>query len=107
MDASELGGWIEKESNLSQDGDAWVCGDARVYGNADYTTIEGFGTSFRTTTTFFRCEDKFIRVKCECFYGTIDEFRKRVKNTCGGKIAEEYLLIADLMERHFGVSKND
>ena len=28
----ELGGWIEKESNLS--GDAWVYGDARVYGNA-------------------------------------------------------------------------
>ena len=28
----ELGGWIEKESNLS--GDAWVYGNARVYGNA-------------------------------------------------------------------------
>ena len=28
----ELGGWIEKESNLS--GDAWVSGDAKVYGNA-------------------------------------------------------------------------
>ena len=32
--AGELGGWIEKESNLSQDGNAWVCGSARVYGNA-------------------------------------------------------------------------
>ena len=30
----ELGGWIEKEGNLSQDGNAWVSGDARVYGNA-------------------------------------------------------------------------
>ena len=29
----ELGGWIEKESNLS--GNAWVSGNARVYGNAD------------------------------------------------------------------------
>ena len=28
----ELGGWIEKESNLS--GNAWVCGNAVVYGNA-------------------------------------------------------------------------
>ena len=28
----ELGGWIEKESNLY--GDAWVYGDASVYGNA-------------------------------------------------------------------------
>jgi len=30
----ELGGWIEKESNLSQDGDAWVSDNARVYGDA-------------------------------------------------------------------------
>src|SRR5712664_3708133 len=47
-----VGGWIEKESNLSHEGmcfvydnalvsgnglvsgNAWVCGDARVYGNA-------------------------------------------------------------------------
>ena len=29
----ELGGWIEKESNLS--GDAWVYGDARVCGDAE------------------------------------------------------------------------
>ena len=32
--SGDLGGWIEKESNLSQDGDAWVCGDAEVYDNA-------------------------------------------------------------------------
>jgi hypothetical protein len=30
----ELGGFIEKEGNLSQDGNAWVFGDARVSGNA-------------------------------------------------------------------------
>ena len=30
----ELGGYIEKEENLSQDGNAWVSGNARVYGNA-------------------------------------------------------------------------
>ena len=30
----DLGGWIEKESNLSQQGDCWVSGDARVYGRA-------------------------------------------------------------------------
>ena len=38
--AGDVGGYIECEHNLSQDGDAWVsgnarvCGDARVYGNA-------------------------------------------------------------------------
>ncbi len=30
----ELGGWIEKESNLEQSGNAWVSGDARVFGDA-------------------------------------------------------------------------
>ena len=34
VDEGELGGWIEKESNLSQDGNAWVYGDAQVSGNA-------------------------------------------------------------------------
>lgn len=28
------GGWIEKEENLSQEGDCWVYSDAMVYGNA-------------------------------------------------------------------------
>ena len=38
--AGDVGGYIECERNLSQDGNAWVyddasvCGDARVYGNA-------------------------------------------------------------------------
>ena len=110
--AGELGGFVEKESNLNHKGNAWVYGNACVsgnarvsdnawvYGNADYTTISGFGTRFRTTT-FFKCSDKKIRVNCGCFYGTIDEFREQVNKTRTGKIAKEYLLIADLMEEHF------
>ena len=113
VEEGETGGWIEKEENLEQSsGNAWVSGNAEVYGNArvsgnaevygnaDYTTIHGFGTQFRTTT-FFQCEDKQIRVSCGCFLGTIPEFREQVKNTREGKIAEEYLMIADLMEKHF------
>ena len=108
----ETGGWVEKEENVNQSGDAWVfgnaevfgnarvSGDAEVSGNADYTTIHGFGTQFRTTT-FFRCKDKQVKVSCGYFYGTIPEFREQVKNTRDGKIAEEYLMIADLMEKHF------
>jgi len=124
VEAGETGGWVEKEGNVNQSGDAWVSGDAEVFGNAmvsgdaevsgdarvfgnamvsgnaDYTTIHGFGTQFRTTT-FFRCKDKKVRVACGCFFGTIPEFREQVKNTRKGKIAEEYLMIADLMEKHF------
>ena len=32
--AGDIGGWIEKEENLSHDGSAWVYGDAWVHGNA-------------------------------------------------------------------------
>ena len=40
VEAGELGGYVEKESNLGHDDNAWVygnaqvSGDARVYGNA-------------------------------------------------------------------------
>lgn len=136
VEAGETGGWVEKEENVNQSGDAWVFdnaevsdnawvfgnarvsdnarvsgnaevfdnawvfGNAWVFDNADYATIHGFGTQFRTTT-FFRCKDKQVKVSCGCFYGTIPEFREQVKNTRKGKIAEEYLMIADLMEKHF------
>jgi hypothetical protein len=32
--AGDIGGLIESEENLTQKGDAWVGGDARVFGNA-------------------------------------------------------------------------
>ena len=34
VEKGELGGFIEKEDNLSHDGDAWVYGNAWVYGDA-------------------------------------------------------------------------
>ena len=93
--AGELGGFVEKEENLSNDGDAWVSG------NADYAAVKGFGRYFRTTT-FFRCRDEILRVQCGCFYGNLAQFREIVKETHGdSKYAKEYLAIADLMELHF------
>ena len=35
VEKGDLGGWIETEENLTQDGDAWVYGDAWVTGNAE------------------------------------------------------------------------
>lgn len=134
--AGELGGYVEKEGNVSQDGDAWVYGDAwvsgdarvsgnarvydnawvygnawvsddaRVYGDADYTLIQGFGTEFRCTT-FYRGKNKKIMVNCGCFRGDLEGFRKQVKETRSGKIAKEYLMIADLMENHFASEDSD
>lgn len=80
---------------------AEICGEALIKDNADCATVNGFGRSNRGST-FFRCKDGKVRVRCGCFYGTIPEFREQVKETHGeGKLAKEYLMIADLMEMRF------
>jgi hypothetical protein len=98
--AGEKGGYIEKEENLSQ------CGDAEVYGNADYATAKGFGSEYRTTTFFKLKDSNEIGVRCGCFYGTLKEFKEKVKETHGEtKKAKEYLILADLMEYRFSEEK--
>lgn len=107
VEEGDLGGYVEKEDNLNQSGNARVSENARVYGDAwvsgenDYTTAKGFGREYRTTT-FFRLKDGGIGVRCGCFYGTLDEFRKKVKETHKeSKLGKEYLMLADLMEYKF------
>ena len=128
VEAGELGGYVEKEDNLAQNGNAWVCddaevygnarvfgsarvcGDARVYGNArvcgnawvcgnaDYLLIGRIGSRF-SFTTFFKNKDKGITVSCGCFLGTIAEFRAKVTDTHGNnKHAKMYNLAADMAE---------
>ena len=116
--AGDLGGYIEKEKNLSHNGNAWVSDNAQVYGdarvsgnarvydnarvsgNADILQITGLGTEHRPTTVF-RAEDG-IKVACGCFLGDLGQFRERVKNTRTGKVQEEYLKFAELVEIYFG-----
>ena len=123
--AGDLGGWIESEANLDHkseawvSGEAWVFGDARVFGKAQVSgealvsgeawvsktdhvlTVSPIG-SRDDATTFFRT--KFltgfaISVCCGCFYGTVDEFRGKVKATHGdSKHGKAYQLAADLAE---------
>ncbi len=118
----ELGGWIEREENLSQSGDAWVFGDAWVsddasvsgdarvygytnlYGNADvfknthYLNIGAIGSRFGFTT-FFRNAEQGIMVSCGCFLGTIEEFKEKVEETHGdNKHAQVYLKACELAE---------
>lgn len=155
VEAGELGGYVEKESNLGHDdnawvygdaqvfgdalvygnarvydnawvcgnawvygnarvcGDAWVCGDALVCGNArvcsdeDYAYAHGFG-SVNRTTTFFRLKDGGVGVRCGCFYGTLAQFRDKIRETHGEtKKAQEYLMLADLMELRFEEDENE
>ena len=86
-------------------GNAWVSGDARVQNCRDYSATSCFGSENRTTT-FFRTKDGGISVRCGCFYGTLAEFREKVKERHGGRrLAKEYLMLADLME--FRLSKDE
>ena len=78
-----------------------------VYGDADYAYAHGFG-SINRTTTFFRLKDGGVGVRCGCFYGTLQEFRDKVRKTHGEtKKAKEYLMLADLMELRFKEENED
>ena len=83
----DLGGWIESEKNLSQDGNAWVEGNATVSGNAwvegnatvsgnavvsgkeDYIVFKNWWSSGRYFT-WTRSNNKW---KVGCFYGSGEE----------------------------------
>ena len=109
---AKVSGGVRVSGNAWVYGNAWVSGnvrvsgDARVSNNADYALVQGFGTKFRCTT-FYRGKNKKIMVNCGCFHGDLEEFRKQVKETRSGKIAKEYLMIADLMEYHFASEDSD
>ena len=100
VEVGDLGGWIEKEENLSHEGKAWVwgnaevCGDAEVWGNAkvwgnaevfsaSHVLVIGAIGSRNGFTTFYRDKDNEITVKCGCFLGKIDRFLEKVTQTHG------------------------
>nr|DAI87390.1 MAG TPA: Putative transferase, nesg, ydcK, Structural Genomics.38A [Caudoviricetes sp.] len=121
----ELGGFLEKEENLSQDGNAWVYGDAWVYGNARVygdARVCGDAIVFKTShylvigpmgsrngfTTFFRTKNLFIGVSCGCFRGNVDEFIKKVKETHGdNKYAKTYLAAAELAKMQIDLTPEE
>ena len=125
--AGDLGGYVEKEENLSQSGNAWVygnalvsgnalvygnaevsgdacvSGDALVFGEADYIHLKEFGSHNRNTT-MFREENGNIYVSCGYFSGTLEEFESKVKETHGSnKFAREYLALVEAAKIHFEV----
>ena len=113
VNAGDLGGWIEKEENLSQSGNAWVYGDARVSGNAEVCKI---GTVFwigaigsrNGTTTFFRCKDGKIYVSCGCFLGDLEEFSDKVKQTHGdNEHGRVYMLAIEMAKARIVEEKNE
>lgn len=122
----EFGGYIEKEENLSHFDNAWVCGDAWVFGNArvcgdakvygnarvyDDAWVSGNAEVFNTRhffvqgpigsrdgyVTFYRTKDDTVEVRCGCFSGSLQKFVDRVEETHGGsRYEKEYKLAAEL-----------
>ena len=100
--AGDLGGWIEREDNLSQvSGNAWVYGNARVYGDAQVygpiicaTRTDGY--------TFCVAHDHhyIVRIIAGCRYLTPDEARRHWTETRGGtRLGDESLALIDHLER--------
>ena len=71
--AGELGGFVEGENNLSQDGNACVSGNAWVYDNSDYMVVKNTWSSGRWVT-YTRSSKKWA---VGCFYGTGEELIKK------------------------------
>ena len=119
----DLGGWIEKEENLSHEGDAWVCGNAEVYGNAkvygnawvcgnaevfsiSHVLVIGPIGSRNDFTTFFRDKDDEITIKCGCFLGKIDKFLEKVCETHGdSKHAIVYRTAVEIAKQQIDLSE--
>ena len=115
--AGDFGGYIEKESNLGQSGNAWVYDDAWVYGNAKVygnawvcgnAKVSGNAEIYESThiytcgpigsrngiTTFYRATGNKINVICGCFDGSIDDFKKAVIATHKGTKHKKTYLVA-------------
>lgn len=113
------GGWIEKEENLEQDGNAWVygdakvcgnawvygnawvCGDAKVCGNADYIVFKNWWSSGRYFT-WTRTNNMW---KVGCFFGTGDELIKKAYAD-SEKSGREYERVVKYVESILADEKN-
>lgn len=105
--SGDIGGWIEREENLSHDGDAWVFGDARVYSSKHVLLVGPIG-SRNDYTTFFRNRNRGISVLCGCFLGEIDKFIEKVIETHGeNKYASVYRAAAELAKLQIDLSEMD
>ena len=116
----ELGGYVQNEKNLSQFGDAWVCGDAKVSGdasvfgdawvcgnakvsgNADYFVSKNIWSSGRSFT-YTRSNRKW---RVGCFYGTSEELIKKA-NKDSEVSGREYKRIVEYVEAMYAALEND
>ena len=97
VEEGEIGGYVEKETNLSSYGDAWVSGDAMIYGDADYIVFKNNWSSGRYFT--YTKSNKMWKVGC--FYGTGQELINKAyqDSEYSGKHYEAYVEFVEKLEK--------
>ncbi|WP_017806445.1 hypothetical protein [Avibacterium paragallinarum] len=113
VSAGDLGGYVEKESNLDQSGNAWVYGNAVVYGNAevygnakvygdavvcersDIVWFSNVGTEYGTLTVF-KTKQGVLWATRGCFSGSVEEFLKKSAEVHDEKTKREYQLLIEV-----------
>lgn len=121
VETGEIGGYIEKEENLSENGNAWVSGNAGVYGDAevsgnarvygdaevygdarvkspkDYIVFKNSWSSFRWFT--YTKSNKMWKVGC--FYGSGQELIEKAYQDSeqSGKCYEAYVNLVLELEK--------
>ena len=79
----KLGGFIEKESNLSQEGNCFISDDAKVYGSAEiYGDAQVFGNA--SVHAFARVFDKASVGDNVDIYGGVEVYdNAKISGDCG------------------------
>ena len=100
INVGDIGGWIEKESNLSGNawvyGDAWVSGNARVVNQHDYIVFKNSWSSGRYFT-WTKSNDMWA---VGCFYGTGKELIEKSYDDSddSGKHYEAYVKLVETLK---------
>ena len=109
----ELGGFVEKEENLEQYGDAWVSGDARVSGNAQVSgdarvlsrkhvaCFSNVGSEDGTLTAY-TTKQNGIEITRGCFRGSLEEFEAAVAKHHGESyFGKQYVALVQYIKLRF------
>ena len=96
VEKGELGGYVEKEDNLSHYGNAWVYGNAEVSKLNDYILFKNTWSSGR----YFTYTKSNEMWKVGCFYGTGEELIKKAyeDSEVSGKHYEAYVNFVKTLE---------
>jgi uncharacterized protein YjbI with pentapeptide repeats len=80
--------------------DADLSGAGKIKSVDDILLIGPIGS--RADYTHIYRTDKGVYVKCGCFFGTVDEFVSKVKDTHGdNKYANQYFKVIDFVNKYF------